>query len=160
MWARRYSGRESIFGFLAFVVLVPLLRFLIVQIPLSLGVDAMTSWANGQIAEKLGISSPTLDQVITFLLRWAPAALLAVICVSGWIPRLYRFSTRVPNAAPIGSIPEIQIAQLTPAPAPASVHPPCNEPPFQPTPSSDIGTKHFGACRGATQRTKQEICEG
>jgi hypothetical protein len=153
---RPFFVRGSILG-LAYFALVALFQFLLVRIPLILGTDAITSWVNGEIAEKLGISSPTLDQVITFLLRWAPAALLAFICVSGWIILFYRSRTKAPNVAPVDTGSQSPISQLG-APAPAVLSPSCNEPPLPANARFRHGNKtYWGVPRRYTKDEAEDM---
>src|SRR5258708_68836 len=79
--------RKAIRNFVIYVVLVPawdiVLRLL--RIPERLGEDAVVHWLNERIAEKVGIVSPTVEQVSSFLVEWVPPAVLALVCLSGWL---------------------------------------------------------------------------
>ena len=72
---------------IAYVVLVSVFQVILLalHIPEHLGEDAAAHWANEQIADRLGIASPTIEQVTSFILTWAPPALLALVCLSGWL---------------------------------------------------------------------------
>lgn len=80
-------------SFLAWLVTTGLFGLFenVAGIPASLGEHAALAWVNDQIAEYFGIHSPSISEVVRMVLEWAPAAMLALICVSGWI---YAFRVR------------------------------------------------------------------
>ncbi len=93
--------RRTTIGFVVYVVMVPILQILMknFHIPELLGEDAVTNWANDQIAEKLGITSPSIEQVTSLLVTWVPPAGFALLCLSGWILALH-VSTRRQEPTP------------------------------------------------------------
>jgi hypothetical protein len=50
-----------------------------------LGEHAVVVWINDRIAETLGISSPSISKVVEFITAWGPPAVLAALCLSGWL---------------------------------------------------------------------------
>jgi hypothetical protein len=82
------TGRRTILQSLIYVVLVPLVEGMmrLLHIPEILGEHAIVSWIDDQIAEELGFKSPTINQVVGFVVTWGPAALFAVLLLAaGWI---------------------------------------------------------------------------
>jgi hypothetical protein len=58
----------------------------LLDIPKLLGEHAVVAWIDDQIAEKFDIRSPTTDQVVQFVVTWAPAGTFAALLfLAGWV---------------------------------------------------------------------------
>jgi hypothetical protein len=111
---------NAIRNFVVYLVLVPAWEILLrlFRIPERLGEDAIVHWLNEQIAEKLGIASPTVEQVSGFAVEWLPPAVLALICLSGWLLYLHGH-WRLPHGAPLTARTSEQLLAALPNDAPA-----------------------------------------
>jgi hypothetical protein len=65
-----------------------------------LGEHAAVAWINDRIAEGLGISGPSITQVVEFTLAWGPPTGLAMICLSGWLFAFHHWHKQQAPAAP------------------------------------------------------------
>ena len=91
--------------YLGLTIFIRLVAEYFTNIAEKLGEHALIGWTNDKIAEVFHIRSPTIEELVSLGVQWAPSAILAAVCLSGWI---YAFRLKTPpnKVAPTSAKPE------------------------------------------------------